>query len=322
MHYSRLITNHLVTKVPIIFISKTVQDAIELVHAQAADLETINYVYITTKANVLVGVVSLRELFSAKPNLSLRAFSKTNLYTATIQARKTHIAHLATTHKLKAIPIVSSTKEFLGVVSSDTILEILNHEHTASVLRLAGVQHGATSPAVTIAAPAYQQILSRLPWLVLGLGGGIVAALVVQEFESVLAEQLMLAAFIPAVVYMADAVGSQTGMIFIRALALNPKLSIGQHIFREGIINTFLASILSVLFAGVSYFWLHSAIISLILGVSIFITVCATVIIAITLPLIFNQFNRDPAVASGPLQTVICDVGSLCIYLAVAALLL
>jgi magnesium transporter len=162
----------------------------------------------------------------------------------------------------------------------------------------------------------------RLPWLVLGLLGGVLSAIVIGLFEETLQKQLILAAFVPTIVYMADAVGSQSQMLFVRALSIEHNLKIRSYAIREFIVNFFIGIALSALIFIVSLVWIKSLVVSLILATSIFITVCSTVVIAIALPWFFRARGYDPAIASGPLSTVIHDGLSLCIYLVVASSML
>ena len=153
--------------------------------------------------------------------------SVTDFVTVRTSTDQERVAHLALKYNIKAVPVVSKDHTFLGVVPSDKILEILNREHTEDVLRFAGVRH-KHSPVqdVLLDQSPLTHVKSRLPWLVIGLLGGVLAAFVIGIFEETLAHELLLAAFIPAIVYMADAVGSQTQMLFVRALAVDHNLKV------------------------------------------------------------------------------------------------
>lgn len=315
----------LTSAVPIINKETTIAAAEQLVRANVVNLETINYLYVVSKIGELIGVLSVKELFRLPGEAKVGKYMTTKVVTARSHTTQERIAQLALRHNLKAIPILSKEKIFLGVVPSDKILKILNEEHTEDVLRFAGV-HGRTeidsSTSMVLSGSPWWHIHARLPWLIFGLGGGIAAAVVVGWFEATLAEQLVLATFIPAIVYMADAIGSQTEMIFIRALALDHNLKITTYLKREFLVNFVIGSILSLMTFGLSFFWLSSLTISLILSISIFLTVGLTVIVGVLLPWFMFIRGHDPAVASGPLATVIRDITSLGIYLVVAALLI
>jgi magnesium transporter len=311
--------------VPVVGLGETVAQVETLLRSRATEFDTINYVYVVDAAKKLVGVISIKEILRLGGNVPI----KESMVKASVFVRphtdQEKVAQLALEHSLKAIPVVDKDHVFQGVVPSDVILEILNQEHTEDVMRFAGVsrQHGDRSAVdVLLRAPSRTHVKLRLPWLVLGLLGGVGAAAVVEQFEATLADQLILAAFIPAIVYMADAVGSQTQMLFVRSLALDQRLNIKSYLVREVMVNFVLGLILAGLIFIISLVWVGVFTVSLILAVSVFLTVWFTVLVAIMLPWLFSRLGHDPAIASGPLATVVRDIASLLIYLGVASALI
>lgn len=311
--------------VPVVSFNTTAHDVEKMLRDKANEFATINYIYIVNTRKELVGVLSIQELFHLSPKQNLGQFvGSREIVTARIHTRAARVAELALQNKIKAVPVLSKNHEFLGVVTSDKIQTILSQEHTKDILHLAGVAHRETvlGKEALLDDSAFKHVKRRLPWLILGLLGGVLAAMVVGMFEATLADELILAAFIPAIVYIADAVGTQTEMLFVRALSLNHSLSLRRYVFREIAVSTTLGLVLGGLIFLVSYFWVNSFTVSFILAVSILLNVIATVFIAILLPWLFKVRGFDPAVASGPLATVLCDIMSLCIYLIVATVVL
>jgi magnesium transporter len=312
--------------VPTVVLGSTVREVEALLRREAQSFKTINYIYVIDQSRVLMGVISIRELLSLPREECVDEHMQQEVVTARAHTDQERVAHLALKYQLKAIPIVTKDQKFLGVVSSDVILTVLNQEHTEDVLRFAGVRgHAHTESDLGVLLLNRSPLIhvrARLPWLILGLGGGVVAAIVVGRFEAILAEQLILAAFIPAVVYMADAVGSQTQMLFIRALAIDHTLTVRSYLWRECKVNLLLGSVLAGLAFIASLAWLGSVLVSAILAISLFFTVWCTVLVAIALPWYCMSRGYDPAVASGPLATVVRDIISLVIYFGVATMLL
>lgn len=308
--------------VPATHESATVSDIEQLLFKNAGEYETVNYIYLLDGHGKLTGVVSMKDLLRAKKSQPAKELSPEKLITARTHTDQERVALLAIEHSIKAIPVVDPSGKFLGVVPPDTILQVLHSENVEDALRLAGAGK-IDNPAVgIIKAGARLHFRKRLPWLIIGLLGGILAAFVVRLFEGALAEQLALAAFIPAVVYMADAVGAQTQTIFVRSMALTHTLDMKAYVLREFRVNLALAVILSFLIAAFSLVWLGSPILSLVLGISIMITVLAAMGVAIAMPWIFLKLRYDPAIASGPFATVVRDITSLLIYFGVASLFL
>ncbi len=310
------------TKVPTVNDKATVNDVENLLAKETANFESINYIYILNPQKQLVGVISVKEVFRSPKTELVKNISPDKLITAHADTDQEKVALLALKNSIKAVPVIHKNNQFLGAVTFDTLLNILQSESVEDALRFAGAGK-IENPAVSIIkANANLHFRKRFPWLLLGLLGGIVAALIVNHFETALKEELTLAAFIPAIVYMADAVGSQTQTIFIRSLALDHALDIKKYVLREFKVNVLLAALLGLLISAVCLVWLQSTTLSIILGTSIAATILAAMIIAISLPKLCQKLKIDPAIASGPFATVLRDITSLLIYFSIASLFL
>lgn len=310
--------SYITVKVPTIGKEKTVLDIKTHLLSAKNQYDSIHYTYILDESGYLVGVISIKEILTDPELTPLTTYTKKPLVVARRYSSAERVAQLAITHNISAVPIVDRTKRFLGVVTADDIHDILNHEHSRDILQFAGVSSEHTPNAIIFDERPLVHVRSRLPWLLLGLAGGVAAAFVVGGYEEALSSHIALAAFIPAIVYIADSVGSQTQMLFIRALALNQSLSLRSYVGREVFVNLFLAGILGLAILLLSYFLVDSFIIGIILGVSVFLTVLVSVAVAIVFPYLSQLIHKDPAIASGPVATVCRDILSLVIYLSVA----
>jgi magnesium transporter len=162
----------------------------------------------------------------------------------------------------------------------------------------------------------------RIPWLIFGVAGGLVAVHLIGRFESALEEQIILAAFIPLITYMADAVGNQSQVVFIRALAVDEHISKLNYLIRELSVTFFLSIVLSLIVLVVVSIFTSNETIAIIVTFALFLTVNIASLIGIVLPLTFHILKQDPAVASGPFATIVRDLSSLLIYLGVASVLI
>jgi len=156
----------------------------------------------------------------------------------------------------------------------------------------------------------------------LGLLGGVFAAQIIGFFENTLRSQVLLALFIPVIVYISDAVATQTETLVIRGIALDAKLSLKKYFFREIKIGIFLALILGAILAGIVTFWWQKMSLGIILGLAIFFSISLSVIVAMLIPLILQRFKKYPAFGSGPLATIITDILSIAVYFLIANFLL
>jgi len=313
---------HILTKkVPIVLQSLNIGAIESLLLKDIQKLENINYVYVVDEKAILKGVLSIKELFRISKNMPIFRVMKTNLITVSPGTHRERIAILAIQHNLKNIPVVDKTGLFLGVVPSDVILNALHQESIEDALRGSGIlKHDSARDFIT--APASEHFKKRLPWLIFGLLGSFLAAIVIGFFEETLSKMIILASFIPSVVYIADAVGSQTQTIFIRSFSIDKKMALKSYVRREIFVGLLLAVSLSVASTLLTYFLWNEPLIALIIGISFFLTILISAGFGILLPWIFYKLKFDPAITSGPFSTVISDILSVLIYFGVAFLVL
>lgn len=158
----------------------------------------------------------------------------------------------------------------------------------------------------------------RIPWLVLGLAGGLFSAKIVDSFEGTISQNIVLAGFIPLIVYMSDAVGTQMEAYVIRDFALHPRIKFIRYFLRHLFIVLLIGIILSTLLFVASSIWGNEMKISLVLSLALLFSVASSVFSGLILPRIFEHTRSDPANASGPIATILQDIVSVTIYLLIA----
>lgn len=196
-----------------------------------------------------------------------------------------------------------------------------SHEEHARALKCAGFHHGEAGILDIIHARVSKLVWVRLPWLLVGLIGGVLAINIVKYFETVLQKQIALAFFIPVIVYMADAVGTQTEALFIRSEiigGIRPR----RYILREAIVGFFLGLIIASLNFLFAYILFRDFKLALIVGISLFITIFLSVYLAVLIPICLIKLKKDPSVGSGPFATVLQDILSITVYFVIATLML
>ncbi len=161
----------------------------------------------------------------------------------------------------------------------------------------------------------------RLPWLVLGLLGGIFTSIIVSKYEAILSADIRLAFFIPIIVYMSDAVGTQTETIYIRHLK-KTGANFLTYIVKETALGLSLGTIFGFAVGLFATYWLKSLEIGLTVGLAMFINVALAPVLATVIPTLLYKEHSDPALGSGPLATIIQDLISLLIYFAVAMIII
>lgn len=168
---------------------------------------------------------------------------------------------------------------------------------------------------------AMRLVKVRLPWLLFGLVGGMVATLIVRSSEGALLERLALAFFIPVIVYMSDAVGTQTETLFIRALVIE-KINLAKYLVKEVFVGFLLGTVLGVLLFIYSMIMFNDIEVSFVVAISIVVSSICSVIIATLVPLLLRHFGKDPAIGAGPFTTIVQDIFALVIYFIISAIII
>jgi magnesium transporter len=212
---------------------------------------------------------------------------------------------------------VDASGHFVDIMPPRRIVEVLRHEHDEDLARLGGYMASVSSARHATEEPLLYRLWHRLPWLLLGLAGAIASAGVVGAFEQQVSRNVLLAFFIPGIVYMADAVGTQTEALVIRGLSVG--VGIRRFIGRELLTGLLVGLTVALVFVplGVAFWGDFAVVISVSVAL---LAACSTAtLIAMVLPSVLQHLGKDPAFGSGPLATVIQDLLSILIYFAVAA---
>jgi len=314
--------NFVVTDVPQINHNLTIKEVRKMLIKKINKFSTINYIYVLDDDKKLIGAFSIKELFHLNDSTEIKNIDLNPLVYVFRRTNKVRAAMLSLKKSLKAIPVVDKDKIFLGVIPSDSIQKILYDEQTQQLLKLSGISHPESYTKNIFSTPLIKSLKQRLPWLVIGLAGGMLAAGVVGQFEEVLNKNIILAAFIPLLVYMSDAVGTQMQAFIIRDLSYNSKLKFLKYFIRQASVAVVMGLIISCLLFIISLLLYQQIAISFVLGLSLFCAIITALFSGLVVPFIFSRLRFDPANTSGPISTIIQDVISIIIYFLVASLIL
>jgi magnesium transporter len=277
-------------------------------------------VYLVAADDTLAGLVPMIRLLAAKRETPLRELRVAAVPTVHAGTDQERVATLAIHHGLPAVPVVDRAGVLLGVVPPEVLLEVLRHEHVEDLHRLAGIRHETTRARHAIEAPPLRGARDRLPWLLAGLAGSILATIIMASFEEALQAKVAIAFFVPAIVYLADAVGTQTEAIAVRGISLS-HAPLGRLIWGEARTGALIGSTLGALaFVGI-WGWLGDARLAAAVGVSLFVASAVATTIGFAFPYALARSGRDPAFGSGPIATIIQDVLSLLVYFTIVTIL-
>jgi magnesium transporter len=225
-------------------------------------------------------------------------------------------ASLALHRGVESLPVVDAEGRLLGVMPSQALLNVLRREHVEDLHVLAGIRREAAQARHAIEDPPLRRARHRLPWLLVGLAGGAVATAAMAGFQATLERMVAVAFFVPALVYLADAVGTQSEAIAVRGLSLT----------RSGIAHLLAGELRTGMLLGAALGLAAFVPILIAFGdtrlagagsVSIFVAAAIASAIGLGLPWWLARRGWDPAYGSGPVATVIQDILSILVYFAV-----
>jgi magnesium transporter len=215
------------------------------------------------------------------------------------------------------LAVVDAEGRFGGFVPAQRMLGVVLHEHAEDLARLGGFLHDSESARTASTENVGRRFWHRIPWLALGLFGAMAAAGVIGSFEATLERDVLIASFIPGVVYMADAVGTQTEALVIRGLSVG--VGIRRVVRQELLTGLAVGGCLAVVFLALALLVWGNVEVAIAVSLALFAASSIATMIAMGLPWILHRLGRDPAFGSGPLATVVQDLLSITIYFAIAS---
>ncbi|GMV49604.1 MAG: magnesium transporter mgtE [Nitrospira sp. OLB3] len=293
--------------------------AAALANLRGSEWSEVGHLYLVDAHAHLVGQVPIERLLIAPGEQVLESLRGDPPIEVRAGEDAEVVALLAVERHDADVAVTDTDGVLLGAIPIGRLLAQLHDEHVDDLLRMGGL--GAKYPAPTAPPSAAAAFRARIPWLVVGLAGGMLAGGVAAAFEEALRQEIALAFFLPLVVYMADAVGTQTETVLVRALAYG-HVDLTPQLLREGLVGLLLGGAIGAL-AGVTFLWFDGrGSIALVVAVTLGVTAVVATIVASLLPMALARLGADPALASGPVATVLQDILSVAIYLGIASTIL
>lgn len=308
----------------------TVDEAISYLRIQAkTQIETIYYAYVLDGSQILLGVVSFRELFAANPNKMVRDIMKDDVIKIPLNLDQEQIGRIFSQQNLMALPVIDDEGKMQGIVTFDDIATAIQEEATEDIQKLGAVE---TLDAPYLKISLLELIRKRAGWLGILFVGEMFTATAMGFFQSEIEKAVVLALFIPLIISSGGNSGSQATTLIIRAIALGEvRLKDWFRVLRRELITGFsLGAFLGMIGAVRIYLWPnrerdygpHYIQVSITVALSIVGVVMWGSICGSMLPFILKKLNLDPATASAPAVATIVDVTGLVIYFTVASIVL
>lgn len=295
----------------------TVLTCLRELSRQAEDIDEIYYVYVVDDDGILKGTLSLKRMILSPTSAKIINIYQPDVMSVHTDEEDEEVAHIMEKYDLVAIPVVDSIGRLMGRITIDDVVDVIRDEAEKDYQMASGLAED-----VEASDSIWLQTRARLPWLIIGLVGGIFSAMVISVHEKGLEHTPKLAFFIPLITAMAGNVGVQSSAIIVQAIANN---SLGfestfSRLMRElggALINGLTCSLL--LFFSTYFLTSNSVGLTLSISVALFAVIIFAAIAGTVIPLMLNKMKIDPAVATGPFITTLNDIVGLFIYLSIGA---
>jgi magnesium transporter len=308
----------------------TVDEAITYLRRQAAErAESLPYAYALDPNQQLRGVVSYRELFTAKPGQTVQEFMTTDLVTVPEAMDQEDVSRLFAQYRLLALPVVDAGGRMKGIVTLDDVVDVVREEATEDIQKIGGT---AALEAPYLQVSPWEMIRKRAGWLSILFLGESLTAVAMGHFEAQIASAVVLALFVPLVISSGGNSGGQATTLVIRAMALGEvRLRDWWYVIRR----EFLAGLgLGLILASIGFVRIvlwevlfrtygpHYILVAIAVSTSLVGVVLWGTLVGSMLPFILRRLGLDPATASAPFVATLVDVTGLIIYFSAASILL
>jgi magnesium transporter len=296
----------------------TVAGCMRRIRGQAKDVTRVHSIYVVDKEDKLVGRLSLKDLIIAKSDQKIADISKSKVDAVNVNEDDEEVAKIMIKYDLEAIPVVDDNNVLVGRITIDDIVDVLKEEAERDYQMAAGLTQDVDSDDSIL-----DLTKARLPWLFLGLLGGVGAFIIMEGFQGVFTKYATLFFFTPLIAAMAGNVGVQSSAIIVQGLANDDvKGSIKSRLFKEMLLAA-LNGVILALFLFL-FVWVYEGKINVALAISVSLVVVIIIagLIGTFVPLFLNKRGIDPAIATGPFITTSNDIFGILIYFLIAKLIL
>ena len=290
------------------------------IRKQAKDITRVHSIYVLNRKKVLIGRLSLKDLITSPSKSKIQEIYIPKVDYVYVNDSADEVAKLMSKYDLEAIPVVNNKIELLGRITIDDIVDFIKDEAEEDYRLAAGIYN-----EVEADDSIFELTKARLPWLILGLFGGLGSVFILESFESIMATKELRALFFytPLIAAMAGNVGVQSSAIVVQGLANDViKGSLISRLLKEiglTLINGLILSLILVVFGLIIK---QPFDMSIAISSSMILVIIVAALIGTSVPIILNKFGIDPAIATGPFITTGNDVIGILLFFYVAKIIL
>lgn len=291
---------------------QTVRECMVELRKQAEQVDEVYYIYVVDDENSLIGTLSLKALLIASAQTKAKNICNTDVISVPVEEKSEEVALMMQKYDLVALPVISKNGELVGRITIDDVVDVIKEEAEKDYQMISGLTDDVES-----SDSVYKITRARIPWLLIGLFGGIVGAAVIGYFEGDIAKYAGLALFLPLIAAMGGNAGVQSSSIVVQGIAAGDIGidTIGKKLIKELAVSVVNAIILSSLIFCYSYFFQDSLPLTISVSIALFVVIIFASLFGTLVPLLLDKFEIDPALATGPFITTVNDIMGLMIYL-------
>jgi len=288
--------------------------------AQAEDVKRVHSIYVVDQKNRLKGRLSLKDLITAKSNDKVKDIYIPKVDFVNVDEEKEEVVKIMSKYDLEAIPVINHKKELLGRITIDDIVDVIKEEAEKDYQLAAGISNDVEADD-----SIFELVKARLPWLFLGLLGGLGSVFILQDFENIMSEPKLrnLFFYTPLIAAMAGNVGVQSSAIIVQGLANDiVKGSLFNRLIKEvslSLINGFALAVVLLLFGKIIN---QELLVSITIAGSMMLVIVVAALVGTFVPIILDKRGIDPAIATGPFITTANDIFGIFLFFYIAKLAL
>lgn len=296
----------------------TVAGCLRRIRGQAENVTRVHSVYVVDKKNKLIGRLSLKDLITAKSDQKIADIYISSVDFVYVDEDVEEVAKIMAKYDLEAIPVVDRNKTLLGRITIDDVIDVIKEEADKDYQLAAGISQDVEADDSIL-----QLTRARIPWLALGLLGGIGAFLIMEGFQDSFSQYAVLFFFTPLIAAMAGNVGVQSSAIIVQGLANDDvKGSINSRLIKEMLLAALNGAILALFLFLFVFFYNGNIVTAIAISVSLVAVIVVAGLVGTFVPLFLDKRGIDPAIATGPFITTSNDIFGILIYFLIAKLIL
>ncbi|MEQ8324834.1 MAG: magnesium transporter [Vicingaceae bacterium] len=289
----------------------TLTKCVREMRKQAENIENIYTIYVVDDDSKLRGTLSLKKLLLAPPRSRIETLYQKDIISVRVSADSEEVASIMEKYDLVVLPVVDELGRLIGRITIDDVVDVMREEAEKDYQLASGI-----SQNVTFTDRLALLTKARLPWLLIGLLGGILGARVIAMYEEEIKINPEMAFFIPLIAAMAGNVGVQSSAIIVQSLA-NKSLritSVAGRLGKELMVALLNGLVCSVILLGYNLVFSESIMLSMTVSISLLSVIMLAAVFGTIVPLLLNKYKIDPALATGPFITTMNDIFGLFIY--------